>query len=354
MTPESSVQRFVGASPSELIQTSTFQTTAVKLTAVGSYLPPAIATNADLAGAHRLSLAPHLLQRALGVAERRVAAQHENPSDLLVRVGEAILKETGYQPTDIDRIICTCDPGDALAPATAVGIQARLGARCPAMDLSMSCAGWIASLDLASRCLATGERRILLLASAMASKVRFKELKHRAIFGDGAGGALIEAAPKNGSGLLATEVWADGRFYSAIYAPYPWSNHPPQISAESNGFFHMHPDQQVFFRNLEAFLPTIIANLLETAQVTEEQIDWMVLHQPSRPLFDHAVRLLDWMPRSKILGEEAFARYGNLVSAELPVMLDEAIRQGRVKRGDLVLLATYGAGFTGAAALVRY
>jgi len=333
------------------IQMATLRTTYARVAATGAYLPSARLTNADLVKSRGENLQPILLQRALGAVERRAVSPGEQGADLMVQAGKAILSKAGCDPRDLDRIICSLDPGDAVAPSTAVAVQAKLGATCPAYDVTMSCAGWICGIDQGLRALASGEERVLVLAgSTVGSSLPFRDLKHRAIFGDGAGGFLLEAAQPGD--LLTTALWADGRFYSKIFAPYSWSAHPQDIPAEYKGYFYMDPDQNVFFDQLTRVLPPFLKRLLLEADVAVEDIDHFLLHQPSIPLFEHSLKLLKMIPRSKVF--DFFSRYGNIVSAEMPVMLDEGIRSGLIKRGDLVCIVTYGAGFTMAGLVMRY
>lgn len=335
------------------IQMATLRTTHARIAATGAYLPETTLTNEDLIGGGAgAGLQAVLLKRALGAAERRASPSQGTVADMLAEAGKVVLEEAGCDPKDLDRIICNADPGDAAAPSTAVAVQAKLGATCPAYDVTMSCAGWICGVDQGLRALASGEQRVLVLAGSTAgSKVPFKELKHRAIFGDGAGGLLLESASQKGE-LLATALWADGRFYSKIFSPYPWSVHPQDIPTEYKGHFYMDPDQNVFFDQLSRVLPPFFKRLLVEADVAVEDIDHFLLHQPSGPLFNHSMKLLKMIPRAKVF--DVFSRYGNLVAAEMPVMLRDGVQSGRIKRGDLVCMVTYGAGFTMAGLVMRY
>ncbi len=333
------------------IQMATLRTTHARVVATGMYLPPAKLTNEDLIKQRGENLQPILLQRALGAVERRASSEYETGADLIALAGKTILEQAECDPKDLDRIICSHDPGDAAAPATAVAVQAKLGAACPAYDVTMSCAGWMCGIDQGLRALSSGERRVLVLAGSTAgSKAPFRDLKHRAIFGDGAGGLLLEASQQGT--LLATALWADGRFYSRIFSPYSWSVHPKDIPEEYKGYFYMDPDQNVFFDQLTRVLPPFFNRLLLEADVAAEDVDHFLLHQPSIPLFEHSLKLLKMIPRAKVF--DFFAKYGNVVSAEMPIMLAEGIQSGHIKRGDLICMVTYGAGFTMAGLVMRY
>lgn len=333
------------------IQMTTLRTTHARVVATGAYVPSPKATNDELIRQFGEPIPAIVLQRALGAVERRVTPSAETGADLMARAAKTILEQADCDPRTLDRIICSIDPGDAVAPSTAVAVQAKLGATCPAYDVMMSCAGWVCGVDQGLRALASGEERVLVLAgSTVGSKLPFRDLMHRAIFGDGAGGLLLEAAHEGD--LLATALWTDGRFYSRIFAPYPWSVHPPDIPREYQGYFYMDPDQNVFFRELTRVLPPFFKRLLLEARVTIDHIDHFFLHQPSRPLFEHSLQLLKVVPREKVF--DFFPKYGNIVSAELPVMLAEGISSGRIKRGHLICMVTYGAGFTMAGLVMQY
>jgi len=314
-----------------------------------SYLPEKIVTNEDIVkmGFKGSSKA---LERGLGVKERRSAAEDETHADMLAKVGKKILDEAGISPEELDRIICAADPGDSAAPDTACAVQAKIGAVCPAYGVSMSCTGWVAAVDIALGYLARKEKRILVLASSLVgSRLYYYNLMHRAIFGDGAGGILLET--RHLSNFLAIGEIADGRYYSEIFVPYPWSQKPIDVPDEYKGSFYMSPNQKNFFSLLDYYLPKFVKRLLGEAKLELKDVSLFLLHYPSKPLFEHSLKLLG-IPRSKTFHN--FKHYGNLVAAEMPVFLDEAIKCGRVKKGDLVFILPYGAGVTMGGFIMRY
>jgi 3-oxoacyl-[acyl-carrier-protein] synthase-3 len=313
-----------------------------QITATGSFLPEAVLTNAQIAGQPE---GGREFERLLGAVERRTADQGDACSDLIARAAERVLKSAGVPPWDLDRIIVSATPGDFIEPATAAVVQHKLGARCPAMDVKMSCVGWIAGLDWALRCIATGERRILVLAGTIVSfeNTIFHTPMHRAIFGDGAGGVLVEASERRS--FLAGRLWTEGRHHGQIIQPHPASVHPPETPSEFDGKFYMGP-RHVFFETMREVMSPILDEVLKDAELTRQGIDVAIVHQPSKPLFEVALKALD-LPRERVI--EDFARYGNTISAELPIALDEGLRGGRIRRGDRVLMVTFGAGFSGGA-----
>lgn len=333
------------------LQTTLFKTTFARITASGSYLPKKVITNKEIIPTDSKA-SDMILRRALGAQERHAVAPGETGADMMAKVAQDILNKAECSPEDIDRIICSADPGDNGAPDTAVAVQNKIGASCPAHGISMSCSGWLCGVDEALRCIETGEKRILVLASsAVGSWVYFHNFRDRAIFGDGAAGVLLETNSE-GDGLMASELWTEGKFYSEIFVPYPWSQHPSNIPSEYKGSFYMCPDPKVFFGALSRILPPFFNQLLLKAGVSVGEIDHFLLHQASKPLFEHSLKLLCVIPRSKVF--DSFAKHGNIVAAEMPLMLSQGIQSGRIKRGDLVLMITYGAGFTMAGLLMRY
>lgn len=317
-----------------------------RIAATGSYVPENVVTNTHLAGAWELA---KRLQRLLGAEERREANDGEACSDLIVEAAKKVLSTARVSPLDVDRIIVSATPGDFLEPPTSSVVQYKLQARCPAVDVKMSCVGWMAGVDYALRCIATGEKRVLVLAGTVVSRGdAFHTLMHRAIFGDGAGGVLIEADEHQS--FLAGGLWTDGQYYTMINQPHPGSVHPQEIPLGFKGKFYMGP-RKVFFNTLRHELAPCVESVLKEARLSKDDIDVAIIHQPSRKLFEAAIRSLKIAPEKSI---QDFHRYGNTISAELPIALDENVRNGRIKRGDKLLLVTFGAGFNAGAMVLEY
>jgi 3-oxoacyl-[acyl-carrier-protein] synthase-3 len=319
-----------------------------RIVATGSFLPERVVTNSEIPG---LEAADGYIRRLLGAVERRAAADTETCSDLIAHAARHILADAHCSPLDLDRIIVSTTPGDFIEPSTACIVQAKIGARCPAIDIGSSCVGWVAGMDYAIKCLAAGEKRILVMAGTVVSLLQgaaFQNPMHRAIFGDGAGGALVEADPTGG--FLAWRLWTDGRYYDVINLPHQYSSHPEQIPAEYKGHFFMGL-RETMFEVLRTNIASVVEGALAEAGLSRDAIDIAFIHQPSKPIFEMAVKTLG-IPRARVV--EDYARYGNTISAELPISFDENVRNGRVKRGDKVLMVTYGAGFSGGVLVFEY
>ncbi|MBI4557455.1 MAG: ketoacyl-ACP synthase III [Candidatus Hydrogenedentes bacterium] len=317
-----------------------------RVVGTGSYLPEKIVHNHDIPGLERTNGA---VERLLGAVERRAAHEDQICSDIIVAAARKILESSEVLPQDLDRIIVSATPGDYFEPCTASVVQHKLGAHCPAVDVGMSCVGWLAGVDYALRCIATGEQRVLVLAGTIVSRgTPFYNPMHRAIFGDGAGGVLLEANAK--PHFLSGALWTDGQYHDVITMPHRSSVHSPRIPSEYRGSFFM-GERRVINQALRENLAHGVEAVLQTAGLTRDDIDVAFIHQPSKPLYEEAVKAVG-MPREKLI--EDYARYGNTISAELPISLDESVRTGRVKRGDTILKVTFGAGFSGGLMVYRY
>ena len=327
---------------------------AVKIT-TGRYLPEKVITNEDFVKKFNRS-SPEALEKLLGTKEHRIAADDEHCSDLLVKAGKAALEKARVDAKELTQIIVSTTPREFIEPATACIVQGKLKAgHCPAFDLGASCSGWLAAVDVAVKMIATSEKpeKILVLANTLVNRIAPKKVvQHEAIFGDGAGGALFETCDGNGSLIYGSEFWCLGEFAHIIHWPAPWSFSFKNTPKKFAGHFYMgEGEPKLLFRLAEIYLPQFMAEFWQKTDFTVDDIDFAIVHQPSKPLFDKAVECLE-VPPDKIAYN--FDRYGNTVSAELPITLDEAIEGGQIKKGDLVLLVTFGAGITLGAMLVRF
>ena len=310
-----------------------------RIAATGSYLPEKIVKNHDIKG---LEDSNGVVERLLGAIERRAASENQSCSDIIVEAAEKILQNAKVAAKDIDRIVVSATPGDFFEPCTASVVQYKLGANCPAVDVGMSCVGWLAGMDYALRCIGTGDKRVLVLAGTIISQAaHFQNPMHRAIFGDGAGGVLLEASDE--CNFFAGDLWTDGQFHNMITMPHPATVYNNAIPKDFHGSFYM-GDGRVITQALHENLPQGVERVLDEAGITRDDIDTYFVHQPSKPLFRAAVKAVGVNGGTVI---EDFERYGNTISAELPISLDENVRNGKINRGNTILKVTFGAGFSG-------
>lgn len=315
------------------------------------YVPENTVDNDEIMRQMGSSASGTLLYRAVGSKEKRAAAKNEMGSDMLAKVGLQILAQSGTDPASIDKLICSCDPPDHAAPDTAAVVQTKLGLSCPAFGVSMSCVGWILGASIARSYISNGDQRILVLScSTVGSKFLFRNPMHRAIFGDAAAGALVERGER-GSQILDIALLTLGQFYKDIFASYPWTDKPESIPEEYRNAFYMMPDNQLFFNALEKYVVPFFKERLKAVGITPKDVSRFVVHQASMPLFRHTLKVLE-IPEEKV--PDHFSKYGNTISAELPLYVTQEINSGRIRKGEILCLLTYGAGFTVGSMILRY
>ncbi len=324
----------------------------MRIRQLGSYLPEKVIDNDAIMRQMGSNQNGNLLYRTVGAKEKRVAQGNEMGSDMMAKVGLKILQESNTDPSSIDKLICSCDPPDHAAPDSSVVTQHKMGLDCPAFGISMYCVGWLCGLNVASGFIAQGDKRVLVLsASTVGSKYFFKNPMHRAIFGDGAGGALLEPVEKDAEAqILRIDLMTLGQFYKDIFAPNPWTDVPKEIPEPYRTAFYMAPDNRVFFDALARYIKPFYTKQFEMTGVKESDISLFIVHQASMPLFNYTVDSFK-IPSDRVI--DRFSQCVNSISAELPIYLDGAVRSGCVKKGDLIYLLTYGAGFTAGAMILQ-
>ncbi len=324
--------------------------TGVAVRSLGAYLPARVVTNEDLVRAGA-PLAPDEIEKLTGIRERHWAADDEATSDLAVRACEQAMTRAGAAPSSIDRLVVATVSPDHMSPSAACFVQGRLGlGRAPAFDVTASCAGFLYALDLAARSIVSGDDRVLAVAADVRS--RFVDLTDRAtcaLFGDGAGAALLEKGPAN-AGLLGIGLAADGRGVHSVYVPAGGSRRPASEATvrERAHVIRMEEGPQVYLAAIEGMADTATA-LLSALGMDTGDIALVVPHQPNRRILDRLARVM------RLDGDRIFVdveRTGNMSGASCAVAFDEALRSGRVKAGDRVLLLAGGAGYTAGAAVV--
>lgn len=321
----------------------------VRLVATGSYLPSREVTNQDLVtmGA---PLSDADMVKLSGIHARRWVGPHEATSDLAVAAGRCTLERAGIDPTAVERLMVATVSPDHSSPSTACLVHHGLGMReAPALDLVAACSGFLYGLDLAARAVVTGEDPVLLIAADVRS--RYLDVTDRAtcaLFGDGAGGALVASGPV-GSGLVAIGLVADGSGAHSIYVPAGGSREPASIqSIEARRHtIRMNDGPQIYLSAVEGMLYAA-ESLLSSLALSFSDVDWLVPHQANL----HIIKRVAWkakIPLDRVVLN--LERVGNISGATVPVALDMALVGGRMKPGDRILMVAAGGGYTGGAAL---
>ncbi len=322
----------------------------VRLAATGAYLPARVVTNPDLI-ALGAPLSDEEMLRLCGVRERRWAAVEEATSDLATAACRIALDRAQCGPELIDRLVVATVSPDHSSPSAACITQRALGLQAaPAFDVTASCSGFLYALDAAARAVLTGDRKVLACAADVRS--RFLDVRDRAtcaLFGDGAGAALIEPGPA-GQGLLAIGLLADGAGARSVYVPAGGSREPASEASvrDRRHFIRMEEGPQVYLAAVEGMAGTAEA-LLSALSMTIDDIDLVVPHQPNLRILERLARVLR-LPRERLLVN--VERIGNASGATCAIALDEALTSGRAGKGSRVLLLAAGAGYTAGAALL--
>lgn len=317
----------------------------------GVALPDKVITNADLEKIVETS--DQWITERTGIKERRQAAPNETTSTLSIKAAHKALDMAGIKPSDLDLIICSTISPDMPLPSTAAFIQRGLGARpvC-AFDLAAACSGFIFGMTVAEQFINTDRVKYALVIGAELLS-RYLDYQDRAtcvIFGDGVAAGILGAVELD-SGILATEMHTDGQFAEQLYIPAGGTVTPASCRTvtERGHYIKMRGNElfKVAVRNLEE----VSRRVLEKADVRPDQLDLFIPHQANQRITD-AVRERLGVPSEKVYSN--ISRVGNTSSASIPICLDECVRSGRIKKGDLVLMSAFGAGVTWGSVLMRW
>ena len=316
----------------------------------GSYAPAKVVTNADLE--RMVATSDEWIRERTGIRDRRIAATGEACSDLAVQAGKRALTAAGLAATDLDMILVATCTGDYPLPATACLVQHQLGAtKAAACDLSAACCGFVYALSVADAYVKSGMRHVLVIGSEVMSAITdWTDRNTCVLFGDGAG-AVVVSASDGEQGILSTHLRSDGTLCELIMVPGGGSRTPPseKVIAERLQYIKMKGNEtfKVAVRTLEEIARTTLsANGLRV-----EDLDLYVPHQANVRILKAVTERLG-LPKEKVLLN--LDRYGNTSAASIPIALDEAVREGRIKDGSLVMLGAFGAGLTWASAVIRW
>jgi 3-oxoacyl-[acyl-carrier-protein] synthase III len=315
---------------------------------VGAYLPKRVVTNDDLTKI--VDTTDEWIVARTGIRERHIAAEGERTSDLGIAAVKQALVRAGVDPVDIDLIICATATPDRTFPATAVTIQHALGVtKGAAFDVQAVCSGFVYALTIADNFLKTGQfkRAVVVGAETFSRILDWNDRSTCVLFGDGAGAVVLEAQPQTGGredrGILSTSIRSDGRFEELLYV----DGGPG--STKTVG--HVRMNGREVFRHAVQKISGVIEETLVTTGFAASEIDHFVPHQANRRILDGVVRKLGVSPDKIVMTLE---RHGNTSAASVPLALNHAFEQHRIKDGDLVLMEAMGGGLTWGAVLARW
>jgi len=323
-----------------------------KITALGTYVPPRVLTNQDLE--KMVETNDQWIQDRVGIRERHIAAKGVGTSDLATEAAKRALAERGLAATDIQAIVLATVTPDMLFPSTACLVQHKLGAKGVwGFDLSAACSGFPYALQTGAQFIQTGahDRVLVIGADVMSSIIDYTDRATCILFGDGAGAVLLEPATHDGEGLIDFVHEVDGSGGCSLYMPGGGSLHPASHETVDKKMHFVHQDGQAVFKFAVRKMAEVCERILERNHLTVADIDCFLAHQANRRIITATAERLK-MPSERVIIN--IDRYGNTTAGTIPLAMGTAREQGRLKKGDLCLLAAVGAGFTVGATLLRW
>jgi 3-oxoacyl-[acyl-carrier-protein] synthase III len=317
----------------------------------GHAYPEGILTNDDLAKVVETS--DEWITTRTGIKQRRKAAPGEYTSMFAVRAGRQAIEQARLDPSDIDLLLCATVTPDQILPSTACIIQAELGANnAAAMDIVAACSGFLYGLSLANSMILTGQAKNVLVVGAeiLTQYVDYTDRQTCVLFGDGAGAAVVGPVEGN-RGILATKIKSDGRFEEQLYSPGGGTRRRPtaETLAAGDHFFKMKGNE--LFKVAVRSMAEVSRDVLETSGLTAADVDLFIPHQANQRITEAVANKLN-VDMDRVYSN--IAVHGNTSSASIPIALDECVESGRIKEGDLVLMASFGGGVTWGGVVVRW
>jgi 3-oxoacyl-[acyl-carrier-protein] synthase-3 len=322
----------------------------VRVLGTGSYVPDAVVTNDHLH--QRFGFDSDWIVKRTGILERRHALPHQATSDLCHEAALRCLDSAGVKPTDLDLIVLATFTPDMAFPSTACLLQDRLQASCAAIEIEAACAGFLYALITGAAYVISGASDLALVVGGDCNSriLNPTDVKTYPLFGDGAGAVLLSRGRPD-QGLLAYSLGADGAGGDMLSRPAGGSRLKLSPEVLAKGLHYMHMDGRAVFRWAVAILCDTIQDVLTAAELKTGDVSLYVPHQANIRIINAAIDVLH-IPRSKVFNN--LARYGNTSAGSVPLALDEAVQEGRVKPGNLLVLSGFGAGLAWGTAVMRW
>ena len=333
-------------------ETSLSKPIRAKISALGTYVPPRLLTNADLE--KMVDTTNDWIMTRVGIRERHIVDKGVASSDLAVEAAKKALAQRGLRPTDIEAIIVGTVTPDMFFPSTACIVQNKLGAKGAwGFDLSGACSAFLYSLQTGAQFIATGtHKRVMVIGSdVMSSIIDYTDRATCVIFGDGAGAAILEPAEDDSVGLIDFIHEVDGSGGQFLYMPGGGSLNPSSKETVEKKMHYVHQDGQQVFKFAVRKQTEACEKLLERNGLKGSDIDAFIPHQANLRIISATADRLGLRPEAVIVNID---RYGNTTAGTIPLAMSTAIEQGKLKKGSLVMLASVGAGFTIGATLLRW
>ncbi|MCY4641575.1 MAG: ketoacyl-ACP synthase III [Gammaproteobacteria bacterium] len=318
-----------------------------KITGTGSYLPEKVLTNKDLE--KLVDTSDKWIQERTGIKERHVAAEGETTCDLALHASRRAIEMSGISNADIDMVILATTTADKIFPGTACLLQKKLDVHgCPAFDVQAVCTGFVYALSIADKFIRAGETQCaLVVGSETLSRILdWNDRSTCVLFGDGAGAVVLEAAAE--PGIMSTHLHADGSYEHLLHVPHGISIGYEQLKA---GEAYVYMEGNAVFKMAVNTLGQIVDEALEANRIGKSDIDWLVPHQANSRIIEATARKLKMSLERVVV---TVAQHGNTSAASIPLALDVAVRDGRIKKGQTLMLEAFGSGFTWGSALLKF
>jgi len=318
-----------------------------RIAGTGRYLPERIMTNADLE--KMVDTSDEWIRTRTGVERRHVAGEDELTSDLCVEAAKNAFESAGITAEDIDLIVVGTTSPDLIFPNIATIIQEKLGIHgCPAMALEAACTGFIYALTTADKFVRLGDSKCALVIGAeiITKLIDWTDRTTCVLFGDGAGAVILE--PSEEQGIISTHLGADGKYRDLLYYPVGVSKDLAKAGVGDSRIIMQGND---VFKVAVKTLGKVATETLEANNISQDDLDWLIPHQANLRIIQATAKRLG-LPMEKVI--VTVQDHGNTSAASVPLALDVSVRDGRVKRGQLVLMEAFGGGFTWGSVLMRY
>jgi 3-oxoacyl-[acyl-carrier-protein] synthase III len=323
-----------------------------EVASVGVAVPPGVLTNADLT--RMLDTSDAWIVERTGIRERHIARPEETVAMLSQEASERAMATAGVTAAQLDAIVLATASPDRLLPATACDLQALLGAEnAAAFDIGAACPGFVYALTVAEGLIASGQSETVLVVGAekLSAITDFQDRSTAILFGDGAGASIVRRSSRPGRGILATFIKSDGRLVPLLYRPGGGSADPISERVVCERSHYMKMAGREVFKAAVRTMADACDQALRRAGVTADQVDLLVPHQANLRIIE-AIAKHAGFPMSKVMVN--VERYGNTSSASIPLALEQAVAEGRVGPGSVILLVAFGAGFTWGSAVIRW
>jgi 3-oxoacyl-[acyl-carrier-protein] synthase-3 len=323
-----------------------------KISALGTYVPPRLLTNADLE--KMVDTNDQWIVERTGIRERHLVEKGVATSDLAVAAARAALAARGIAPSELDAILVATVTPDMFFPATACLVQDKLGAKNVwGCDISAACSAFVYALQVGTQFVATGAHQKVLVigADTMSSIIDYTDRATCIIFGDGAGAVLLEPTEDDSVGIIDFLHEVDGSGGPSLYMPGGGSLHPSTHETVDQKMHFVHQDGGAVFKFAVRKMTELCDQLLKRNNIKGREIDAFIPHQANKRIITATADRLDLRPESVIINID---RYGNTTAGTIPLAMETARQDGKLKKGSLVLLASVGAGFTLGATLLRW